>query len=71
MSFAVLAEERTGADSDVAGAVQELLLSTLRDDAVRREVFEEVRYELDEISMVDIHEILDGLIRVLKGGSDE
>lgn len=52
---------------DLASVAQDAVIETLSDDAVRREVFESVRWDLDEISMLEIHKVMDSLIDVLKG----
>lgn len=74
MSFAVevrdvLRDNRIGEGRalDLGEQVTERLTETLSDDAVRREVYEEIRWDLDEISMVEVHAVLDGLIRVIQG----
>lgn len=52
---------------DLGEEVTERIAEVLADDAVRREVYEEIRWDMDEISMVEVHGVLDGLIRIIRG----
>ena len=65
----VLRDNRIGEERalNLGEEVTERITEVLADDAVRREVYEEIRWDLDEISMVEVHAVLDGLIRVIKG----
>lgn len=74
MSFAVAARDvlrdnRIGEQRalDLGEELTEKFAEVLSDDAVRREVYEEIRWDMDEISMVEVHGVLDGLIRIIKG----
>jgi 8-oxo-dGTP pyrophosphatase MutT (NUDIX family) len=74
MSFAVeardvLRDNRIGEQRalDLGEEIVTRFTAVLSDDAVRREVYEEIRWDLDEISMVEVHAVLDGLIRIIKG----
>jgi 8-oxo-dGTP pyrophosphatase MutT (NUDIX family) len=74
MSFAVeardvLRDNRIGEQRalDLGEEIVTRFTTVLSDDAVRREVYEEIRWDLDEISMVEVHAVLDGLIRIIKG----
>lgn len=74
MSFAVAARDvlrdnRIGEQRalDLGEELTTKFADVLSDDAVRREVYEEIRWDLDEISMVEIHAVVDGLIRIIKG----
>jgi len=49
----------------VVATVQELLLETLKDPAVRREVFEHAFEEMDDIDMMIVHTVVDGLVKAL------
>jgi hypothetical protein len=44
--------------------ITKALLETLRDPAVRREVYEAVR-DGEQLSMMDVHTVMDGLVSVL------
>lgn len=74
MSFAVAARDvlrdnRIGEERALAlgDEITSKFTEVLADDAVRREIYEEIRWDLDEISMVEVHAVLDGLIRIIKG----
>jgi len=74
MSFAVAARDVLRGNRiseqralDLGEELTEKFADVLSDDAVRREVYEEIRWDLDEISMVEVHAVLDGLIRIIKG----
>ena len=74
MSFAVVVRDVLAhAENDlssydleqVVATVQELLLETLKDPAVRREVFEHAFEEMDDIDMMIVHTVVDGLVKAL------
>lgn len=74
MSFAVAARDvlrgNRISEERALGLGEELtkkFADVLSDDAVRREVYEEIRWDMDEISMVEVHGVLDGLIRIING----
>jgi hypothetical protein len=51
--------------TEACNAVQEALLETLKDPAVRREVFEHAFEEMDDIDMMIVHTVVDGLVKAL------
>lgn len=53
----------------ISSDIQEAVIDTLRDQALRREVFQFAMEDLDDISMVEIHAVLDALVNTLKGES--
>lgn len=54
--------------TEMSDAVSEEVYGYLKDEAVRRETYDIVYEHLDEISMLEIHSVLDALVLVLKGG---
>ena len=73
MSFAVAARDVLRGNRiseqralDLGEELTEKFADVLSDDAVRREVYEEIRWDLDEISMVEVHAVLDVLIRIIR-----
>ena len=66
-------QEKFPAESwdEVGQVAQDAVIDSLNDDAVRREVFESVRWELNEVSMLEVHKMLDSIVEVLKGNVDE
>lgn len=75
MSFAVTAHEALQrvivsgqtATTTPGEVILEELVEVLEDTAVRREVFDDARWELEECSISDVHTVMDSLIKVLKG----
>lgn len=62
----VLFRELGFTDED-ASDVQEKLVEILRDPAIRREAYEFANEEADDLSMLEVHVVIDALISVLKG----
>lgn len=45
--------------------IQSALVETLKDDAVRREVFDLSQYKVEGLTIADVHNIMDDLLEVL------
>ena len=67
----ILSREVIGLHEDTAQAVQDKVVEILQDPVIRREVFEEAFEELDDISMMEIHVVLDALVSAIRGEADE
>ena len=69
MSFAVVVRdvlaECVEAGEEPSQKIQEALLETLKDPAVRRETFEHAFEELDDIDMMIVHAVMDGLVKTV------
>lgn len=51
----------------LAAAITNEVIATLQDEAVRREVYGIVTEQLDEISTMEVHYVLDALDSILRG----
>ncbi len=60
--IATLLAEQGGSESLAAA-----FIDVVEDEAVRREVYAEVAEHLDDLSIREVHYVLDALVTVLKG----
>ena len=78
MSFAVLVRDVLSQELDIANLdeheelveeisalVQSTLLDTLKDTTVRRETYEHTIEDVAEVDMMQVHTVLDALIKVV------
>ena len=65
-----LDDEGVKRDNNAAEVAEKAVVEILGDPALRGELFTEVFEELDDITMVEIHVVMDALVRVMKGESD-
>ncbi len=76
MSLATLIETAIEAQQDhddpsvswLSEPIAEEVITALKEDSLRREVWEEIKYSVNEgVSISDVHTVIDGLIKSLQG----